>query len=52
MVLLTLVKVLLALVPRAVMATMHTTIIGANITAYSDGRQAVFTLQEIHDALS
>src|SRR5215467_6057607 len=31
----TVVKVLLALVPRAVMATMHTTIIRANITAYS-----------------
>ena len=35
MVLLTLVKVLLALVPRAVMATMHTAIISASITAYS-----------------
>src|SRR6476620_3946320 len=31
----TLVKVLLALVPRAVIATMHTTMMRANITAYS-----------------
>src|ERR1700733_7847073 len=35
MVLLTLVNVLLALVPRAVMAVMHTTIIRASMTAYS-----------------
>src|SRR6516165_7493097 len=35
MVLLTLVNVLLALVPRAVMAVMHTTMIRASITAYS-----------------
>jgi len=35
MVLETLVKVLLALVPRAVMAVMHTTIIRASMTAYS-----------------
>src|SRR5215475_13830468 len=33
--LLTLVNVLLALVPRAVMAVMHTTIIRASMTAYS-----------------
>src|SRR5262245_9645992 len=35
MVLLTLAKVLLALVPSAVMATMHTTMIRASMTAYS-----------------
>src|SRR5579884_2411750 len=35
MVLLTLVKVLLALLPRAVMAAMHTTIMRASMTAYS-----------------
>src|SRR5438477_229024 len=35
MVELTLEKVLLALVPRAVMATMHTTMIRASMTAYS-----------------
>src|SRR5438270_14036304 len=35
MVLETLVKVLLALVPRAVMAVMHTTIMRASMTAYS-----------------
>src|SRR5207245_191937 len=35
MVLLTLEKVLLALLPRAVMATMHTTMMRANMTAYS-----------------
>jgi hypothetical protein len=35
MVLLTLVKVLLALVPKAVMAVMHTTMIRASMTAYS-----------------
>src|SRR5919202_6772270 len=32
---LTVVKVLLALVPRAVIAVMHTTMISASITAYS-----------------
>jgi len=32
--LLTVVKVLLALVPKAVMAVMHTTMIRANMTAY------------------
>ena len=31
----TLVNVLLALVPRAVMAVMHTTMINASMTAYS-----------------
>jgi hypothetical protein len=35
MVLLTLLNVALALVPSAVMAVMHTTMIRANMTAYS-----------------